>query len=335
MSSPFTLTIDWLAFTLPEASVQETISVLGGDWTKGKTGFRGYPLSWISAQGPRGVGKLGTGAPRRPRELHVDLSAGIVSTWSLDKVQQILRWVKEKQGHVTRIDCALDDRAPLVPIATILTAVKAGHCVTRVERLQTIESGLIHRAGKTGETLYFGSPQSQTMLRIYDKRLELQAKQREDWQAYGIRWELELKKERAQVCAQCLVNLDETDWREFLVGVLRSYVDFRATTPGASDEERYRAPLLDWYAELTEGFMKGRLVVEKDEQTLPKVKRWISASVAPMLAVICASPGGETWLHNEIVEGVDRWKDKHRRLVKRTPRSSSDRDAGGHAGAPL
>ena len=49
MSSPFTLTIDWLAFTLPSGSVQDTMQMLGGDWTKSHTGFRGYPASWITA----------------------------------------------------------------------------------------------------------------------------------------------------------------------------------------------------------------------------------------------------------------------------------------------
>lgn len=335
MNSGFTLTIDWLAFTLPDVSVQEMMSVVGGEWTKVKAGFRGYPLSWIWAEGSRGVGKLGTGAPRRSHEVHVDLSAGIVSTWPLDQVRRVLQWVRVKQGHVTRLDCALDDRAPSVSIATILAAVRAGQCVTRAERLQTIESGLIHRAGKTGETIYFGSPQSQTLLRIYDKRLELQAKQREDAQDYGIRWELELKKDRASVCAACLVTLEESDWREFLVGVLRSYVDFRETNPEADDEDRYRAPLLPWYAELTERFQKGRLVVEKDEQTLPKVKRWVSESVAPMLAVICASPNGRPWLEHAIVEAVARWKEKHRRLLKNPLPPTSDPHAGGHAGEPL
>jgi len=42
MSSPFTLTIDWLAFTLPSGSVQDTMQMIGGDWTQSKTGFRGY-----------------------------------------------------------------------------------------------------------------------------------------------------------------------------------------------------------------------------------------------------------------------------------------------------
>ncbi len=46
---------------------------------------------------------------------------------------------------------------------------------------------------------------------------------------------------------------------------------------------------------LTDGFKKGRLVVEKEAQTLPKVKRWVSQSVAPMLAVIYAEhPGGHS-----------------------------------------
>ena len=37
MSSPFTVTIDWLAFTLPSGSVQDTMQMVGGDWTKSKT----------------------------------------------------------------------------------------------------------------------------------------------------------------------------------------------------------------------------------------------------------------------------------------------------------
>ena len=79
MSSPFTLTIDWLAFTLPAGSVNETMEIVGGDWTKSNTGFRGYPASWITANASRGVGKLGTRAPRAPLEVHVDLSGGIVA----------------------------------------------------------------------------------------------------------------------------------------------------------------------------------------------------------------------------------------------------------------
>jgi hypothetical protein len=101
------------------------------------------------------------------------------------------------------------------------------------------------------------------------------------------------------------------------VGLLRGYVDFRQITADDDEESRYRAPLLDWYAELTEGLEKGRLAIQKEEQTLRGVKQWIRDSLTPMLAVVCATPGGEGWLMNEIVSGVSRWKDRHRNLLKK------------------
>jgi hypothetical protein len=93
--------------------------------------------------------------------------------------------------------------------------------------------------------------------------------------------------------------------------------------------------VLPWYAELTEGFRKGRLVVEKEEAGLPRVKAWVSESVAPMLAVICASPNGQAWLEREILQAVDRWKERHRKLLKKPKKKPSRPSAGGDAGAHL
>jgi hypothetical protein len=90
MDSSFTLTIDWLAFTVLASNPQETMRVLGGDWSKAKGGFRGYPLSWMRSDGLRGVGKLGTNAPRRPNEIHVDLSGGLASALTLDQIRTLL-----------------------------------------------------------------------------------------------------------------------------------------------------------------------------------------------------------------------------------------------------
>ena len=38
MDSGFTLTIDWLAFTVLASNPQETMKVLGGDWSRAKGG---------------------------------------------------------------------------------------------------------------------------------------------------------------------------------------------------------------------------------------------------------------------------------------------------------
>ena len=313
---PFTLTIDWLAFTVPDSTAHIVMAALGGDWTRGKAGFRGYPLSWLWNAGA-GIGLLGTGAPRQPREVHVDLSAGIVSAWERGRVRDMLRWIIQQRGHITRVDCALDDRRPLVALDVIQTAAEAGQCITRADRAQVIRSFSLHKGTTYGATMYVGSPQSQTLLRVYGKRLELLAKKHADAEQYGVRWELEFKQDRADLCARLLLNLDETDWKESVVGLLRSYVDFRETTREAEEEARARAPRVAWYEMLTEGFKSARLTVSQPEPDVDKVKAWVTRSVAPMLAALCAIPKGEQWMKEAIVTGADRWRDRHRKLVKR------------------
>ena len=150
---------------------------------------------------------------------------------------------------------------------------------------------------------------------MYDKRLELDAKQQPHSEEFGIRWELEFKQERAQLCGQFLGDLQEGDWLKLLIGLLRSYVDFRDTTREAEDEERARAPRLPWYESLTMGFMSARLKCPQEEPDEHRVKNWITRSVAPMLAALCALPGGQSWMEGAIIEGADRWKQRHRQLI--------------------
>ena len=72
-----------------------------------------------------------TGAPRNLREVHVDFSEGIVSTWNEAKIRSVLTWVFARGGHMTRMDVALDDQTALVSIARIKQAVDADQAVTR------------------------------------------------------------------------------------------------------------------------------------------------------------------------------------------------------------
>ncbi|MDE3018798.1 MAG: replication initiation factor domain-containing protein [Nitrospirota bacterium] len=128
----------------------------------------------------------------------MDLSDGIASGWVFEKTQGVLRWIRGPKGHRTRIDCALDDRKGLMSLAQSRDVIGAAQIVTRAEELEGRErSSLRQKCSAKGATLYIGSTQSKTRLRIYDKRLELQYKHRTDWEGYGIRWELEPRKERA------------------------------------------------------------------------------------------------------------------------------------------
>ena len=317
----FTQTLDWLAFTLPSTTVDEVTKTVGGDWFKSETGFRGYPTAHLMTQGKTGVAKLGTGAPRNPKEVHVNLSAGIVSQWDETKLKSILAWIFGHKGHVTRADIALDDREMTVPIETVRLAVEAGQVVSRSKQFKLLQSSNHRDGARTGDTLYFGSRASQTMLRVYDKRLELQARGREDAALYGVRWELEFKQDRAQACAKALLTLDPEDWRAFLVGVLRSYVDFRETTREAESYEKYRAPLVGWWKALTEGFMRCRLVVERIQQRLDDVAAWLANAISPMLAVVVACRGDQ-FLMEMIYAGTKRWTQKHYALLKQRKRGT-------------
>ncbi len=313
-SQGFTQTIDWLSFTLPDMAVDEVMKKIGGDWFESEKGFRGYPVAKLMTQGKGGVGKLGTGAYRNPREVHVDLSGGIVAQWEEATVKELLTWIFSHKGHITRIDVALDDRDATVSVATVKEAVDDGKAVTRSTKFKALQASN-HREGvRTGETLYFGSRESQTMLRVYDKRLELQARGSEEADSYGVRWELEFKAERAQACAKAFLYLDQEDWRSFIVGVLRSYVDFRDITREAEPYEKYRAALLPWWQALTEGFRRCRLVVERMQQRLEDVAMWLVKAVSPMLAVVVARKG-DRFLHDLIYTGTQKWKSKHYALL--------------------
>jgi hypothetical protein len=39
-----------------------------------------------------------------------------------------------------------------------------------------------------------------------------------------------------------------------------------------------------------------------------------------MLAALCALPNGQAWVEGAIVEGADRFKDRHRQLIKKGTR---------------
>ena len=122
-----------------------------------KAGFRGYPLSWILADISRGVGILGTSSPRRQREVHADLSAGIVSPWELSEFQTILQWIFHQHGHVTRW-IAPWMIANLRPSCRNHRGRRTGQCITRADRTQMIRSfSLQQRDHIRGNNLFLGA----------------------------------------------------------------------------------------------------------------------------------------------------------------------------------
>jgi DNA relaxase NicK len=160
--SLWTCVIGWFRFTVPDATVEDIMSLIEGDWIKDQKGFQGYAQAWLSRGNSGGLGRIGTGAKRNPREVHVDLSQELISGWTYEQFNQVASWVIEKQGHFGRIDVALDDRSGLIDIDRIYASVVAGNCVSHFRQSRLI-SGLDLGSGiDTGKTICLGSRQSDT-----------------------------------------------------------------------------------------------------------------------------------------------------------------------------
>jgi phage replication initiation protein len=70
----WTCLVGWLRFTVPNGNAEEAMKLVGGDWVADEKGFLGYGRSWICRGHDGGLGRIGTGAKRAPKEVHVDLS---------------------------------------------------------------------------------------------------------------------------------------------------------------------------------------------------------------------------------------------------------------------
>jgi DNA relaxase NicK len=313
----FTLTIDYYRFTVPNATVEEVTAQLPESWVEAKTGFRGYPKMLICPMGNGGLGRIGYANPQRPREVHVDLTGGFLAGWTYEDLRALSSWVVDvKGGHVGRLDHAFDDRAGVATVADVAQAVKIGQAVMRARRWRQIEGGDADLRTSTGATFELGSRESQTFIRIYDKALEQQAKG-VTVEGPWVRWELELKDDRAQASALALIALTEEQYRQYLIGVLLAAVDFRDCTYEDDTNDRVRARRLPWWTTLTEGFARARLVIEKVTRKIEDVKAWVATSLGPMLALVYRHPeAGPAWLQQVIDTGDQRWRTRHVELYR-------------------
>ncbi len=292
---------------------------MGGEWIELEKGFNGYPRAWLCLSTAGGRGRIGTGMPHHTKDVHVSLSGEIVSGWEPEKIQAVCKWVNEKKGHGTRVDLALDDRTGHATVAQVIEAADFGQAVMRWSSYDA-KRKCSHK-GKDdiqGEMVSFGSRQSETYLRVYDKRREALGKG-EAVDAPWVRWELEFKKDRASLCLDLLSHLPIDEWKRFTVGLLKSCISFRNTSGEAPSWERCRAAELPWWRDLTEDFERCRFHIDKTERKLEEVLAWFSQAMGPTIAALYCAIGPD-FLMKVIESGSHRWKAHHYQLMKTTVR---------------
>lgn len=327
--------IDWMGFTVFNVdSPLDVIELLGykeEDFTqlpKGGMGYKsilqlnGYTLQ-ILYDGKEDMG------------IHVNVSGSSVfevvrSFMETKKVNTpfgeaydtwdsgLITFLKEMSlcAKFTRLDIAVDDLGAnfykLDDLVQILERKQDGHrIVSKFRNWQEICKKKL-TGEKIGQTVYMGSRKSETFLRVYDKRLEQMNKTSEDLGLDWIRWELELKKERAEEAVKMIVNRGEIG--TIFTGILNNYVRVVENI----DSNVSRCPVSPLWEKFVSTVEKISLYVTEAEKTLEEKINWFKYQVAPTMAgIIVAQMGDMSIIHNFFDEYIMRMSKDMRTICDR------------------
>lgn len=178
---------DWLSFTMKVADPYTIVDLLGlfnvpWELTKGARGYKDrLYFNCISihfnGRDDMGVWCEMSGQGCRAFESLTTLPG---------KWDDLFQSINDLHLNITRLDVAYDDHIGLLDIDQIIQDTRAQEYVSKSNYWEVIESS-------KGQSLQFGSPQSDVLIRIYDKARERNCPLVQHW----IRCELQLRRERA------------------------------------------------------------------------------------------------------------------------------------------
>ena len=337
LSNGLRLCVDWISWTLEEpCCVSDALSMMGyspSDFHKLPTGLNGYRLQLRHCIYPISIqydGKEGMG-------IHVDVSGSAVSDLlthfknsrlsdtpfetsgyeveSLDTTIfcDLLTCIK-KNGHVTRFDLAVDDiGTEYYTMSAFRDILSSGAYISKFRgRREMVTYG--KRNEITGFTLYLGSRSSDIMLRVYDKQLEQNVKLLASGDSpimYSwVRWELELKKKRAQQAADCI--LSGMSVSEVAVGILSNYL----CIINLDNPRKDRCTVSEKWEQFIAGISKLSLYRPQETKTIDDTKNWLFRQVAPSLAMVVLADGGSIdCIEKLVTSGSKRLKESQKDIV--------------------
>ncbi len=331
------VSLDWIAFTVEtdknNISVEDVISMMGFHpdfFIKLPQGARGYRsmrkhtdydisimydgaenmgihvnitgkgvTALIAALGGSGLCETPFGVGRYVEEFGETLLGGFMR-----KVLEV--------GHFTRLDVAIDDfGCRFYSCDDVVEKFENGLVVSKFKVYDNRSPKSIKDGEKQGHTVYIGSRKSSVFLRIYDKQLEQNKNLAPDDEKYihtkWVRWEMELKHERANELAELLIagqNLGK-----IAVSVLYYY--FRIIQNDDSNRSRCsNEELWDCFIGNVEKLrLASSSSVLTPVQKVVKKQAWVENQVAPSLFMLLAAYGEDyTFLVEIIQSGKKRLK---------------------------
>lgn len=139
--------------------------------------------------------------------------------------------ITARRMNITRLDVAYDDHSGTLDIDEIIQDTRKREYVSKSDYWEIVESS-------KGQTIQFGSPQSDVLIRIYDKARERNCPAGEHW----IRCELQLRRERAIAFTRLGLPIGQS-----YCGVVVNYLRF--VDPVDEDTNRWRWPIKPYWGE--------------------------------------------------------------------------------------
>jgi hypothetical protein len=218
--------------------------------------------------------------------------------------------------EASRFDVALDDYKRRITVEQ-LTEIGYKDNYRLVETFKEVAS---KKRGKSGaKTLYFGSRESEKLLRFYDAE-----------KRHGLpcdRWEVELKRRHAAEAFKEFCSLpsgvEPEEFKQilavFLASLVTGAVDF-VDAENAPEDERYdrleRLPF--WQSLIDDCGGSLRLSPARSKPTLQRTLEWIKRQVVCSLAVVRKGYGHQVfykWLDSTLSDGEKRFNSYHKSVI--------------------
>jgi len=338
LNNGLSVLVDWLSFTLIDSiepsDAYELLGYSSADFHMMPKGQYGYKTSYkhlvhnihVLCDGNDSMG------------VHVDISGSAVedvlkhyhdkrcvatpfggSAYECENMQSTVLSDLLKEigvsGKVTRLDLAIDDiGAQYFSMDELETIFESGACSTRFKEYRQDKSKTFG-CKVTGNTFYLGSRKSACMLRIYDKQLEQNAKLKKTKEPLidtpWVRWELELKDERAISASNILSSGKSLG--EVVIGIISNYIRFIEL----DNIRKSRCSTMQKWLFFIMGVASLKLYQRPEPKTIDDKKEWLMRQIAPSISAVVIADGGDvSFLYDLVENGRNRINRPTRAMIR-------------------